>query len=464
MFKDWFGDRKFYSKALAVAIPIMIQTGITNFVNMLDNVMVGQLGTDAISGVAIINQLMFVFNLCIFGAFSGVGIFTAQFYGKGDHEGVRYTFRMQVFAALFLIALGFFVILTWGDPIIMRFLTADSGGGTVDGTLTLAKKYLAVMMIEIIPFAFVQVYSNTLRNTGETVVPMYAGLIAVAVNLVGNYILIYGKFGAPALGVTGAAIATVLSRFVEFFIVAGWTHLNTEKNPFIVGAYRHLFRMPGSLVLRVMGKAWPLLLNEGLWSAGQTVLVRIYSTRGLSAVTAMNISNTIANVFNIAFIAMGSATAILLGQMLGRGEIERAKADAKKLTVFSVLLCIGMGLLLICVSPFFPKVYNTTDEIRNIASGLIRIAAIFMPVYAYENAAYFTIRSGGKTFITFVFDSVFVWCVSIPAAYLFTTYTDFPIMKLCLFVNLFEFTKCALGYALKRSGSWAKNLTIEPVK
>ncbi|MBQ1547432.1 MAG: MATE family efflux transporter, partial [Lachnospiraceae bacterium] len=131
MFKDWFGDRKFYSKALAVAIPIMIQNGITNFVNMLDNVMVGQLGTDAISGVAIINQLMFVFNLCVFGAFSGVGIFTAQFYGKGDHEGVRYTFRMQVFAALFLIALGFFVILTWGDPIIMRFLTADSGGGTV---------------------------------------------------------------------------------------------------------------------------------------------------------------------------------------------------------------------------------------------------------------------------------------------------------------------------------------------
>jgi Na+-driven multidrug efflux pump len=217
----FFGDKKFYGRVLAVAVPIMIQNGITNFVNMLDNIMVGQLGTDPISGVAIINQLMFVFNLCLFGALSGIGIFTAQYYGKGDHQGVRYTFRMQVITGAIVILIGLFAFLRFGDAMVLRFLTEDSGGGSVEGTLQYAHMYMMFLMMEVIPFTAVQVYANTLRNTGETVVPMRAGIVAVFVNLIGNYVLIYGKFGAPALGVRGAAIATVLSRFVEFLVELG---------------------------------------------------------------------------------------------------------------------------------------------------------------------------------------------------------------------------------------------------
>ena len=455
----YFGDRKFYSKLLVVAIPIMIQNGITNFVNMLDNIMVGQLGTDPISGVAIVNQLMFVFNLCVFGALSGIGIFTAQYYGKGDTKGVRQTFRMQLIVGVAVIAVGFLVFITLGDSIVIRFLTQDSGGGSVEGTLAFAHAYLGVMMFEMIPFVAVQVYANTLRNTGETFVPMVAGLAAVVVNLVGNYVLIYGKFGAPAMGVRGAALATVAARCVEFLVVCIWTHKHVERNKFIVGAYANVFDVPMEMVFTIVPKAIPLLLNETLWAAGQTMLVRSYSLRGLSSVTALNIANTIANVFNVAFIAMGSAIAIILGQLLGAGKIEKAKADATRLATFSVLVCVGTGALLFASSGFFPLIYNTTDQIRTLAKYLIMAAGVFSPFYAYTNASYFTLRSGGRTGITFIFDSCFVWIINIPLAFALAYFTSLPMIYMYILVNSTEVIKCVIGYLMMRSGTWAVNLT-----
>ena len=455
----YFGDRQFYKKVLTVAVPIMIQQGITSFVSMLDNIMVGRLGTDPMSGVAILNQLMFVFNLCIYGGLAGIGIFTAQFYGKKDMEGVRYTFRMQVLLSFILTAAGIIAFALAGDRLIAYYLHEDGGGGNIAATYAYAKQYLAVMYAGMLPFALSQSYSSTLRNTGETVVPMKAGVAAVAVNLIGNYILIFGKFGAPRLGVAGAAAATVIARFVELFIAAGWTHIHTERNEFIVDAWRYLFRIPAGLVRSVTIRAFPLLANETLWSGGMAMLTQCYSVRGLSAVAAMNISQTVNNVFNISFIAMGSAIAIILGHSLGAGKIKEAREEAVKLTVFSVLICVATGAVLFIVGGFFPYIYNTTPEIRHMATGLIRIAAVCMPIYAYTNAAYFTIRSGGKTLITFLFDSCFIWAVSIPVAFALAHYTGLSLLKMFFAVQMLDLIKCITGYVLTRSGTWAQNLT-----
>lgn len=459
MRSKYFGDRAFYRRVLNVAVPIMIQQGITNFVSMLDNIMVGRLGTDPMSGVAILNQLMFIFNLCVFGGLAGIGIFTAQFYGKNDEEGVRYTFRMQVILSFLLAAAGAAVFLFFGDRLISYYLTEDSGGGNIEATFAFSKDYLRVMYVGMLPFALSQVYSSTLRNTGETVVPMKAGITAVLVNLVGNYILIYGKLGAPALGVAGAAAATVLSRFVELIYVAVWTHRNPWRNRFIAGAWRNLFQIPGSLARRIVIKALPLLFNEALWSSGMAMLAQCYSVRGLSAVAAHNISQTVNNVFNVSFIAMGSAIAIILGQILGSGDIQRAKEESVRLTVFSVLLCMGVGACLFIVGGFFPLVYNTTDEIRGTAAGLIRISAVCMPIYAYTNASYFTLRSGGKTVITFLFDSCFMWVVTVPAAFVLAHFTDVSLLMMYFLVQMVDLIKCVIGYFLMKSGAWAQNLT-----
>ena len=451
------GTKDFYRHLLMIAIPIMIQNGITNFVGMLDNIMVGQVGTNQMSGVAIVNQLLFVYNLCIFGGISGAGIFAAQFYGKGDHKGVRECFRFKLIIVAVLTLLGILTFVVAGPSLIQLYLHEDGSGTSSAQTLLYAKQYMTVMLFDMLPFAISQAYAGTLRETDETVLPMKAGIAAVLVNLVFNYILIYGKFGAPALGVVGAAIATVMSRFVEMGIIVIWTHTHKEKNRFIEDAYKH-FEIPAELMKRMTIKGLPLLANETLWAAGQAVMLQNYSIRGLTVIAAMNISSTISNVFNIVFIAMGSAIAILIGQELG-AEKKEVREDAYKMTFFAVICCMMSGALMLCVAPFFPDIYNTDHEVRSLATSFIMISACCMPMYAFENATYFTLRSGGKTFITFLFDSCFVWVFSIPLAYVLVHYTDMPITVLFLCCQMIELMKCLIGYVLVRKGIWINNIT-----
>ena len=390
-------DKNFIQRTMMIALPIMLQTGITNLVNMLDNIMVGRIGTDPMTGVSIVNSLLFVWNLCVFGGLSGIGIFTAQYCGKGDHEGTRRTFRLQLILSILLVAVGLILFFARGEFLISLYLHEDGGGGSVTETMKSALLYLRIMCVGFLPFAVTQAYSTTIRSHGETVAPMVASAIAVAANLVGNYILIFGKFGAPALGVAGAALATVIARYVEFFYIVIWTHRSSARLPFITGVFRSMY-VPWELTLACIVKGTPLLLNEALWSGGQAMLTQCYSVRGLSVVSAFNISQTIANVFNVAFIAMGSATSIIIGQKLGEWGEERAddlKEEAWKLTLFSVFLCIISAAGMLTLSLFFPRIYNTTDEIRKLATGLICIAALSMPVHAFNNASYFIIRSGG---------------------------------------------------------------------
>lgn len=450
--------RDFYRHLLLVAVPIMIQNGITNFVSMLDNIMVGQVGTNQMSGVAIVNQLMFVFNLCIFGGISGAGIFTAQYYGQNNHKGVRETFRFKLIVCA-VIAIGAIALfMTNGENLISMYIHEGSASSADTAeTMFYAKQYMSIMLLDMIPFAITNAYAGTLRETDETLLPMKAGIAAVFVNLVFNYILIYGKFGAPALGVQGAAIATVISRFVELGIVVIWTHTHTQRNKFIVGAYRS-FAMSGVLVKNMLIKGTPLLINETLWAAGQAMITQNYSVRGLEVIASLNICNTIANVFNIVFIALGNAIAIIIGQELG-AEKKSVKKDAFRLMNFSVIACVVSGAMLLLVSPFFPMIYNTTDDIRNLATKLIIVAALCMPMYAYENAAYFTLRSGGKTIITFLFDSCFVWTFSIPLAYVLVHYTTMDIIPIYVCCQLIELVKCLIGFIFVKRGKWINNLT-----
>lgn len=454
--------REFVSHTMMIALPIMLQNGITNFVNMLDNIMVGRIGTDPMTGVSIVNSLLFVWNLCVFGGLSGIGIFTAQYCGKGDHEGVRRTFRLQIIMSVLLVLIGIAVFGAYGEPLINLYLHEDGGGGSVQATMQAARSYLGVMCIGFLPFALTQAYGTTIRSHGETIAPMVASFLAVGVNLVGNYILIFGKLGAPALGVVGAAIATVISRFVELTYIVVWAHTHAERVPFVVGALRSLY-VPADLTLSCIQKGTPLLLNEALWSGGQAMLTQCYSVRGLSVVSAFNISQTLANLFNVAFISMGSAIAIIIGQKLGEWGESKArelKEEAWKLTAFSVFLCLISASLMFAISGIFPKIYNTTDEIRALAAGLICVTACFMPVHAFNNSSYFIIRSGGKTFITFLFDSCFCWAASIPAAFYLAHYTQVPILPMYAAVCSVELIKVVIGLTLVNKGIWIRDITV----
>ena len=452
-------DRAFYRRILAVALPIIIQNGITNFVSLLDNVMVGQVGTVQMSGVAIVNQLMFVFNLCVFGATSGAGIFTAQFHGSGNASGVRDTFRFKIVVALILAAAGICIFLTGGDGLIGLYLEGDSA--ETAETLRYGKAYLNVMLFGLLPFALTNSYSGTLRETGQTAVPMMAGIAAVGVNLALNYVLIFGHFGAPELGVVGAAAASVVSRYVEFAIVAIWTHANSGRNEFIRGAYRSM-KLPVELMKQILIKGMPLLVNEFFWSTGMAILSQCYSTRGLSVVAAFNIANTIAQLSNVVFLSLGNAVGIIMGQMLGAGCPEtEIRRDNKRMVRLSVLSCLIFGGIMIGLSGVFPKIYNTTDEVRSIAAELICVTALMMPVNAYNNAMYFTLRSGGQTGITFLFDSGFTWGVCVPVAYVLSRFTGLAILPMYAICVGTDVLKIFAGSYLLKKGVWIRRIVTE---
>lgn len=454
------GTKEFYKKVLFIAIPIMIQNGITNFVSMLDNIMVGQIGTDQMSGVAIVNQLMFVFNICIFGGISGAGIFTAQFYGKGDREGIRNTFRFKAYACGLLTAVAVLLFIFADDLLISLYLHEGSDVGNLALTLQCGKEYLRIMLVGLIPFAISQIYSSTLRECGETILPMIAGVAAVFVNLGLNYVLIFGNFGAPRLGANGAAVATVISRFVEMGIVVAWTHMKKSKYAFIVGVYRSL-HIPGDLVKLILAKGSPLMANEILWAVGMAVIAQCYAYRGLAVVAAQNITSTIVNVFNIVYIALGSSVSIIIGQLLGAGKKEEAKEKDVQLIAFAVASCALIGALMACFSKAFPDVYNTQQQVKNLASALILVSTFAMPFQAFNHASYFTLRSGGKTWITFLFDSVFVWVIVVPFAYYLSRYTTFDIIVVYLLVQATEIIKCIIGFIMVKSGIWLQNMVEE---
>jgi Na+-driven multidrug efflux pump len=218
-----------------------------------------------------------------------------------------------------------------------------------------AKQYLAIAVWGLVPYTLAQVYASTLRETGLTLPPMIAGVLGVGANLVLNLLLIYGNLGFPRLGVAGAAIATVISRFVECAIVIIWTHSHTEKCEFIKGAYRSPY-IPAPLMKRIAITGIPLMLNETVWAAGQAMLLQCYSVRGIAVVSAMNITNTVNNTFSVLFMAVGSAVAILLGHQLGAGRTDEARADAKKMIVFSVFMGLLSGILVAIAAPIFPQI------------------------------------------------------------------------------------------------------------
>ncbi len=456
----WFGDKAFYKKVIAIALPILIQNTITNIVNMADGVMVGILGTDPMNGVAIVNQLLFVFNVSIFGGVSGAGIFGAQFYGREDYEGMRNTFRFKLVCCALITALALGLFLFEETRLISFFLHEGSQTGDIEATLAYAKEYLHIMLWGLIPFALSQSYASTMREAGRTTVPMKASTIAVVLDTVMSFVLIYGKLGFPALGVRGAAIATAIARWIECLLMLWWTHAHEELCPYVIDLYKKL-TIPWPLARNILLRGTPLMANEILWSLGMTVLAQCYSLRGLASVAAYNISSTVTNLFNVTFMAMGGAIAIIVGNLLGAGKMEEARRTDTRLIVFSVLACLVAALALAATAPLYPMIYNTTDEVRRLARDFILISAAAIPLHAFLHATYFTLRSGGKTLLTFAFDGGSLWIASIPAAWLLSRYTGLPILPLFALVQAVDVPKCLVGYLFLRSDMWLNNIVAE---
>ena len=452
------GDRAFYKTLITVALPIMLQNGITELVSLLDNVMIGHTGTEEYNAVVIVNQLVFVYMVCVFGALAGAGIFSAQFYGNRDDEGVRNAFRFKLYAAGTVVLVGALVFGFGGEQLISLYLHDANDGADLALVTQYGLEYLHIIMICMIPHALSMVYASTLRETGKTVPPMIAGSVALLVNLAGNYLLIFGNLGFPEMGVRGAALATAFARFVEFGILLVYTHANKKKNPFAKGLYRTLL-VPGALIGQITVKGLPLLFNEVLWSSGMAVLAQCYSVRGSVAVGAYGITSTMSNMFGIAMMALGNAVAIIVGQKLGSGDIEGAKLADSRLIFTSTAACAVIGGTMALTAPLFPQMFSeVSEQSRELAVDMIRIAGLMLPCNAFAHSTYFTLRSGGRSLFVFAFDSGFMWLICVPVAFILGHLTSIPLVPMYAIVLSLELIKCVLGFFFVKSGFWAKNL------
>lgn len=454
----WIGNRAFYKSVLYIAIPLIIQQVVTSFVNMLDNIMVGQTGTLPMSAVSISNQLISVFTLAMFGTISAASIFGAQFYGKNDHDGVRNCLRFKLVASTAIVILFTFIFLCFGNKLVSLFLNPGTNTPeNIQTTLHYAMSYIWIMLIGFLPFGLSQSISSSMREAGETRLPMTASIIAVAVNFVGNSILIFGLFGLPAMGAAGAATATVISRFAELAVILIGAKRSKERFPF----FEHVitgFHVPAYLVKNIILKGMPLIANEILWSIGMAAIAQCYSVRGIDAVASYNITTTIENVFFVFNLAIGDCISIMVSQRLGASDLDGAVETDRRLIVFAVLVSLGLGVILFLTAPIFPQFYNTTDVIRAHSAGMLRIYGLTLWISAIYNASYFTLRSGGKTVITFLFDSVGTMAVSFPVAFILAHFTGFNIITMYLILHLLDLYKVILGLFLVHKRIWVNDL------
>ncbi|MCH5195116.1 MAG: MATE family efflux transporter [Oscillospiraceae bacterium] len=446
-----------FGRAMAIAVPMMIQNGITNAVGLVDNVMVGSLGSEAITAVSIVGQLIFVFNLGIFGGLSGPAIYGAQYFGQKNIEGFRDTVRIKHWIGLAVLLAGLAAFIFGGGFLINLYLKGESEEIDPELTMRIAKQYLGIMLWGLPPFVITQIFAGSLRETGSAVKPMIAGVVSVVVDIVGNWLLIYGNLNFPKMEARGAALATVIARFAELIVLIILMYSKKKKHEFLSGLYKRL-TIPRETAGKLIGKSLPIFFNEFLWAAGIAILTQIYSQKGIEIVAGLNISNALCNLLNVVFVALGSAVGIIVGQALGASEYLRAKKEAFALMWFTGGISALLTVILIAFSEVFPNAYETSEAVKNYASEFIVVTALFFPVQGFLNALYFTLRSGGKTLVTFLFDSVYSWVVGVPVAAALCAFTDIPVLYVYAIVQALDLVKVAIGCILINKGVWVSNI------
>jgi putative MATE family efflux protein len=446
-------DKKFYRTIISLAGPLVLQQLLTSAVQLVDNFMVGRLGEEAMSSVAIVNQLYFIFMLVIFGIMGGAGVFAAQYYGAKEYDKLKETFRFKLVTASIFAMIAATILSVFSKPIIGIF---SDDTLIIDGAI----QYLNIVRFGFLPWAISVAIGSTFRETGVTKPLFFISLITILTNTILNYFLIFGSFGFPRLGIEGAAIATVIARCLELLLTV---ILLVNKGVIFNTKLKDLFKINGILLKSIIIMTIPLMLNELLWSSGQTIFFYAYSRRGTEALAAMTITSSVSSLVFVFFGGIATAVAVLVGNTLGKNELTLARENAKKLIAFSVMIAIGAGFILFTLSFIIVHIYNVSDAVKHIAQFNIRVQSMLIPIYTFNVCLFFTFRAGGDTKSTFIFDSGFMMLISVPVALLLSFKTNLPVMYMFMIVQLTELPKLTFGLWRYKKGHWIKNLALKEV-
>lgn len=448
--KKFLGTKEFYKEALSVAIPLMVQQLIMSSVNLVDNLMVGQLGDAAIGGVGVANRYYMIAFFTVNGFVTATSIYIAQFFGANDNDRLKQTFRFSTVISVVLMLL-FFALAFFNPDLIINFFTDETS------YIIQAELYMKYVVLSYLPAVVTMVIANALRTLGEAKLPLFANVVAVFVNCFFNYILIFGHLGLPAMGVQGAAVATFISRVIECVILL--LAVIRYDFPFKT-KIRDLFKFETSLMKTITVKAIPLVTNELLWSFGQAMLLKLYATRGADVITAYSVSGTITDIFFSLFGGMAAATTIMVGQRLGANKLDEARTNAHNMIAFSVVLAVLFGVVMFGSSYIIPNFYDLTPETKVLATNLIRVCGCLFWIYMLNTEIYFILRTGGDTKATLIMDSCFMWVINIPLLAVLAYMTDLNIYVIYITGQLTDLLKLFIASHFYKKGRWVKNLTV----
>ncbi len=442
-------DKAFIKKFFALAFPVMIQALIGLTVNFVDNLMVGGLTNEAVSAVYAVNQGTFFFIVITYGVISGAGIYVQQFFGAKDDEHLRQSVRYKILMVTLLVIIVL-PIFYFGGRTLIGFYTRSAQNA--DEILRLGMQYLPIMLLSLIPMVYTTVYATSFRETGKTIYPLITGLVALVANIGFNALLIYGL----DMGVTGAAIATVIARVIEF--VATFILVKKANMPFSRGVYSH-FHIEKKTFGVITQKSFPLFINEVLWAGGMIMLSLAYAQRE-GVLSALSIVSTMTDIFAIVFQGLSVGIGVMVGNLLGAGKIEEAKENNRKLFIFGVFISLIASVVMAVVAFVAPYMFTqVTPEQKALATKLLLVYASFLWAFTLAICSYMTLRAGGKTLLTFLFDSMTMWVFIVPTTWALALWTGLDIVLIYIIVQSFDVAKALLGVALVSRGTWAVNLT-----
>lgn len=442
-------DRVFIKTLMVLAIPIILQSLVTASLNLLDNLMIGSLGENEIAAVGISNQFYMLYYYTVMGITLGAGIFMSQFWGKKDTSSIHKFLGISLVVGM--ISTIFFAVVAFFFPENIMKIFTDDNIVIVEGVA-----YLKMVALSYIFTTISLAYAAALRSVGQTKIPMYGSLVGLVFNGILNYIFIFGKFGAPVMGVAGAALGTTISRFMELLFIIFIIYRN--KNV-VAGNISELLNFDLHLVKRYFITAIPVIFNDVMWIAGITAYFVAYSKLGTNATATMQIANTINNVFNIFGIGIASASAILIGNKIGAGKEEDAKEDATKISLFSTLLGVIIGVLFFLLAPFIAMLFKITPETYRNVILVLRVMAVVLPLRFFGITQIIgVLRGGGDVMYAIITELVAVWLIGVPLSFVGAIYFKSSITIVYILVCLEEVFKVVATYPRLRSGKWIKNL------